>query len=189
VLTCFWLVVVCRVIQRWPSKVTAYFIIVFFALLNSLPHTKRQHPPIRSIPAVFPLHHPVHRFCQLLVDCFFLAKWQPPKANPPLSLCFLMYLVLSPQTREPAVAIANPALDACNRLIGSNGAMIWGCRCHVNGERAKPLDGAVAAAHFDCCVLCVYLWFSILCVGATFSYHTGRKSTLAEANWSTFAGS
>jgi hypothetical protein len=31
----------------------------------------------------------MHHFSQLLVDCCFLTKWQPPKANaPPISLFF-----------------------------------------------------------------------------------------------------
>ncbi len=33
--------------------------------------------------------------------------------------------------------------------------MIWGRRCPIHGERAKLLDRAAVAAHFDCCVLCV----------------------------------
>ena len=34
--------------------------------------------------------------------------------------------------------------------------MIWWCHCSTHGERerAKPLEGRVAAAHVDCCVLC-----------------------------------
>jgi hypothetical protein len=40
---------------------------------------------------------------------------------PPLSLYFLMWLQNLSQTREPAVACANPALDACNEPIGSDG--------------------------------------------------------------------
>ncbi len=60
------------------------------------------------------------------------------------------------------VACANPALDACNKPIGSNGAMIWGRCCHIHGERAKPLDRAAAAAHVDCCVLCVCLWLCLV---------------------------
>jgi hypothetical protein len=57
---------------------------------------------------------------------------------------------------------ANPSLDACNEPIGSNGAMIWGRRCPIHGERAKLLDRAVAPAHVDCCVLCVCLWLCLV---------------------------
>jgi hypothetical protein len=110
--------------------------------------------------------------------------WQK-KANTPLSLYFLMRVVLLPQTREPAIMIANPALDTCNKPIGSDSVMIWGQRCPIHGERAKPLDRAATAAHFDCCVL-VCVCDCVLCVGATFSYHTGRKSTSAKAKWPTF---
>jgi hypothetical protein len=81
---------------------------------------------------------------------------------PPLSL-FFMCLVLVPQTRESALASANPALGACNVPKGSDGAMIWGCRCPIHGERAKPLDRAAAAAHFDCCVLSLCLWLCFVC--------------------------
>jgi hypothetical protein len=69
---------------------------------------------------------------------------------PPLSLYFLMWLKNLSQTREPAVACANPALDACNKPIGSNSGMIWGHHCPIHGERAKPLDRVAAAAHVDC---------------------------------------
>ncbi len=42
----------------------------------------------------------------------------------------------------------------------------YSSHCPIHGERAKPLDMAVAAAHVDCCVLCVCLWLC-LWVGAT----------------------
>ncbi len=88
---------------------------------------------------------------------------------PPLSLYFLMCLQNLSQTREPAVTCANPALEACNKPIGSDGMMIWGRRCPIHGERAKPLERAMVAAHVDCCVLCVFVvvFCCVLCVGAT----------------------
>jgi hypothetical protein len=98
-----------------------------------------------------------------------------------------MRVASSPQTREPDVAIANPAQDDCNGPIGSNGAMIWGRRCPIHGERAKPLERVAAAAHYDCCVCCVCVCGCVLCVGATFSYQTGRTS--AKAKWPIFARS
>ncbi len=162
---CLFLVGCCmwNIVAR-PSKATTYLICAFFASLNSPPRTKRQHDPICSAPAAFPLHHPFYRFCQLFVDCcFFWPNNCHLRPTSPLSLCFLMCLVLLAQTREPAIAIANPALDACNRPIGSDGAMIWGHHCCVNGERAKPLERAAAAAHFDCCVLCVCVWLCFVC--------------------------
>jgi hypothetical protein len=85
------------------------------------------------------------------------------RPTPPLSLYFLMWLKNLSQTREPAVAFANPALGACNGPIGSNCAMILGHRCPIHGKRAKPLDRAAAAAHVDFCVLCVCLWLCFVC--------------------------
>ncbi len=73
-----------------------------------------------------------------------------------------MRVALSPQTREPDIAIANPVQDTCNGPMGSNGVMIWGCRRPIHGERAKPLDRVAAAAHFDCCVLCVMCVFVVV---------------------------
>ncbi len=89
---------------------------------------------------------------------------------PPLSLYLSMCLKSLSQTREPALACANPALGACNGPIGSNGAMICGRRCPIHGERAKPLDRAAAAAHVGCCVCCVlktvvlFVWEQLLAI-------------------------
>jgi hypothetical protein len=66
--------------------------------------------------------------------------------------------------------------------------MIWGRRFPIHGERAKPLDKAAAAAHVDCCVLCVCLRLCFVC-GSNFNYHTGRKSTSAKAKWPIFVHS
>jgi hypothetical protein len=38
-------------------------------------------------------------------------------------------------------------------------------------------------------VCCVCVCGCVLCLGATFSYHTGRKATLAKAKWPPFAES
>jgi hypothetical protein len=51
-------------------------------------------------------------------------------------------------------------LDAYNKPIESNGAMIWGRHCPIHGERAKPLDRAAVAAHVVVCVFVV-----VFCVG------------------------
>ncbi len=87
---------------------------------------------------------------------------RPPKANAPSISLFLMWLQNLSQTMEPAITCANPALDAYNEPIESDDAMIWGRRCPIHGERAKLLDRAVAAAHVDCCVLCVVCVFVVV---------------------------
>jgi hypothetical protein len=71
-----------------------------------------------------------------------------------------MCLVWAPQTRGPITASANSTMRALWRHMGSYGMKIWGRRCPTHGERAKPLDRVVAAAHFDCCV-CVCGWFCV----------------------------
>jgi hypothetical protein len=75
-----------------------------------------------------------------------------------------MWLQNLSHTRKPAIACANPVLNACNEPIGSDGTMIWGCHCPIHGERAKPLDRAAAAAHVDCCVLFVCVFVAVFCV-------------------------
>ncbi len=52
-------------------------------------------------------------------------------------------------------------------------------------ERAKPLEGWVAAAHVGCCVLrCV-----VCCDLSRFSYHPGSKTISAKSKWPIFARS
>jgi hypothetical protein len=102
-----------------------------------------------------------------------------------------MWLQNLSQTRELAVACANPALDACNEPIGSDGAMIWGRHCPIHGERAKPLVGRrrLLMLIVVCCVcVCGCVWLCFVC-WSDFSYHTGRKSTSAKAKWPIFAHS
>ncbi len=145
-----------------PSKAKTHFIYVFFALLNPLPQMKRQHPPIRSAPAALPLHHPSRCFCQLFVDCcFFWPNGSHLRPTPLLSLCFLMCLVLLPQTRELAIVSANPVLGSCNEPIGSDSAMIWWRCCPIHGERGKAAGGLGGSSPcwLLCVVLCCVLWF------------------------------
>ncbi len=121
-------------------------------------------PPTHSAPVASLLKSPPHHWHCLLVGC--CVKWLNDshlRPTPPLSLYFLMRVVLLPQTREPAATIVNPALFACNGPIGSNGAMTWGRRCPIHGERTKPMDRSAAAACFDCCVLCLCLWLCFVC--------------------------
>jgi hypothetical protein len=70
--TCFWLVVVCKFIDRRPPKVTVYFSFYIFFVSNLLPPTIGRRPPTRSNPRAPPLQHPFYRSHQLLVDCCVL---------------------------------------------------------------------------------------------------------------------
>jgi hypothetical protein len=65
---------------------------------------------------------------------------------------------------------------ALHEPIGSSSAMIWGHRLPACGERAKPLEGRVAVAHFGCCVF-VCLCGCVVCVFSyrTFSHLTCKK--------------
>ncbi len=62
--------------------------------------------------------------------------------------------------------------------------MIWERRCPIHGERAKPIDRAAVAAHFDCCVLCVVcvfvvvfcVWEQLLATKLVESQHRPRQN-------------
>ncbi len=69
---CFWLVVVCKLIDQQPPKVTVYFLFEVFFALNLSPPTIGRRPPTRSNPPAPPLQHPFYRGRQLLVDCCVL---------------------------------------------------------------------------------------------------------------------
>ncbi len=90
---CMW-----NIITR-PSKAMTYFIVVFFASLNLPPCTKRQHPPIRPAPATLPLHHHLHCFHQLRVDCcFFWSNCSHLRPTPPpISLFFDVTCFVAPK--------------------------------------------------------------------------------------------
>jgi hypothetical protein len=135
-----------------------YFIYVFFvfaALHNETTPPPYALPQLRSLSIIPSI---VSANILLIVAFFEQMAATLGQRPPPPSLYFLMCLVSLPQTREPALASMNPVLGTCGGPIESNGAMIWGRRCPIQGERAKLLDRAVAATHFDCCVLCKYLW-------------------------------
>ena len=70
--TCFWLVVVCKFIDRWLPKVTVYFVFNIISALNLLPPTIGHRPPTPSNPRPPPLQHPFYPGRQLLVDCCVL---------------------------------------------------------------------------------------------------------------------
>jgi hypothetical protein len=106
----------------------------------------------------------LRRFCPTqacTIPYVFVERW-PPKANvPPISLLFNVAskFILNKGTGRH---VRKLVLEACKEPIESNGAMIWGHHCPIHGERAMPLDRAAAAAHVDCCVLCVCLWLSLV---------------------------
>ncbi len=60
--------------------------------------------------------------------------------------------------------------------------MIWGRRCPIHGRRAKLLDRAAAAAHVDCCVLCVCLWLCLVC-GSDSSLRLDLDSCLTQLQY------
>ena len=128
----------------------------------------RQCPPTRSNQRAPPLQHPSHRWRQLLVDCFFFSSNRGhlrSRSRP--SLFFLMGLFLASQTREPMVERASPTPRACRWPIGIGRTKCWvhGRCCH--GDRAKLVEGRVAAGLR--CVFCVWLCFAVcvlwLCFG------------------------
>ncbi len=109
-----------------------------------------------------------------------MIKRRPPKAKAPSLSLFFDGLHPAHQTSEPTTASTNLRARALCRPVGSCITKFWGGCCPTHGERAKPKDRVVAAAHFDCCVLCFVLCF-IMCVQAIISYLTGRKSSFAKA--------
>ncbi len=145
--------------------------------------------PTRFAPVTTLLQRPLHHCHWLSVGCCVpLSNGGHLRPRPCPSLYFLMCFVCAPppnkwfSTRECKFE----GLRSFNTLLGSRSSEIWGHHCLIHPERAKLLDKAAAAAHFDCCV-CVC--GCVLCVGATFSYHMGRKSTSAKAKWPTFVHS
>jgi hypothetical protein len=98
---CFWLVVVCKFIDRWPPKVTVYFLLDIFFASNLSPPTIGRRPPTRSNPRTPPLQqHPFYPGRQLLVDCCVLpingGHLRPMHHFP---LYFLMWFISVSQMR------------------------------------------------------------------------------------------
>ncbi len=90
-----------------------------------------------------------------LLHC--IIKWWPPKAKAP-PLYFFMGLVLVPHTRGQDMVPPYPMACALHGPLRSSGVMSWGHRCSTHRERAKPLEGRVAAAHFGCVCLLLLLY-------------------------------
>jgi hypothetical protein len=86
------------------------------------------------------------------------SKQQPPKAETPSLLLFFDGSHFGAPSKGTSRGNREPATG---RLLWTHGES----RCQDLGaplpypwkERAKPLEGRVAAAHFGCCVFCV-LW-------------------------------
>ncbi len=121
-----------------------------------------------------PLQHPSKRGRQLLVDCLSLIieRW-PPKARAWRISLFFDVSSFGAPNRQTSHRTAKPdhrrlAWDHREPRRHWLGAPVF---CPWR-ERAKPVEGRVAAAHFGCCVLCCVLWLWQAC----FCYLTGRKS-------------
>jgi hypothetical protein len=77
------------------------------------------------------------------------------------SLYFLMWHnLIAPRKRALTTVSMNPppALNTCNSLMGSRGAMIWGHGGCFHGDVAKMLGGMAAPAHLVVVVVCRVLW-------------------------------
>jgi hypothetical protein len=109
---------------------------------NLLPKQWENVLPTRSNPAASNLQcSSHHRLYHLVGCCIMTAKQQPPRAEAPPPLYFLMPLILPPQINEPTTLSAS--LMACNlrMVLGSGGAKIWGRCCSTHGEREQSRWG------------------------------------------------
>ncbi len=108
------------------------------------------------------------------------------RPRPCLSLYFLKWFVCTPKQVIQHWRAQTQGLALFQYSFGEPRCQDLGALLPYQWRRAKPLDRVVVAAHFDCCVC---ICGCGLCEGLTFSYHTGRKSTSAKAQWPTFAHS
>ena len=154
--TCFWLVVVLKIMRLEAAKSHDVFFIIYFFVFPSPPQTivKRSPHTFHRGRAPSPISSPQQTPTFGWLLCFpnpngsHLTRPRPP-------LCFLMGCVSAPKTREPTAAPPNPKARALHGPIGSGSTMSWWHRWPTHGERRlKPLEGRAAAAHVDCCVLC-----------------------------------
>jgi hypothetical protein len=99
---CFWLVVVCKFIDRQPPKVTVYFLFDIFCIEFVASNDGRR-PPTRSNPRAPPLQHLFYRSHHLLVDFCVLIDWRPPMADAPFSSLFFDVVYFGvPNGNQPA---------------------------------------------------------------------------------------
>ncbi len=68
-------------------------------------------------------------------------KFQPPKAKPPLPLCFLTCCHFTPLIRELTAVPPNHTGFVFHEAIWCRGAMRWGRRWHAHGVRGQSRQG------------------------------------------------
>jgi hypothetical protein len=138
---------------------------LFFSTLHLIVKTMGPRPPHTFVPihmlSPTPLLLRMPTFGWLLC---LMSKHQPPKAGTPtFSLFFDGSRFITP-SKGTICDDREPAPEHLQRTHG----MTW--RQHLGAllpypwrERAKPLEGRVAAALFDCCV-CVFVCVFVFCV-------------------------
>ncbi len=149
----------CEFIVQRLSKATVYYIINFFCVefvtsndWTPPPHTLQL--PRASSPASLQMRLPTPSWLLSLI-----IKRRPPKVRAwRISLFFDVFLFGAPN-RQTSYRAAKPdhrRLASDHRELQRHwlGAPVY---CPWR-ERAKPVEGRVAAAHFGCCVLCCVLW-------------------------------
>ncbi len=180
---CFWLVVACVI--SWHSHLKPWHILLLYFLHCSICCPAQRDNTFNTLrpshappPSSRPLFLPTRVDC-----CFFWPNGGHLRPTPPsISLFFDVSCFVAP----------NKGTSRCKHET-SAGHLEWTHREQRRydlgvplpypwRERAKPLEGWVAAAHVDCCVLCCVVW-----CGSEFSYHTGSTRILAKSKWPTFA--
>jgi hypothetical protein len=143
-------------------------------MLNLSPQTIGCRHPTRYNSHAPPLQHPSEWGRQLLVDyCLSSVNGGHLRPEPGVSSLFFDVSSFGTPNRQTSHCAAKPdhrrlAWDHREPWRHWLEALVY---CPWR-ERAKPVEGRVAAAHFGCCVLCCVLWLW----QARFSGLTGRKS-------------
>ncbi len=115
---CFWLVVVCKIFNRRPSKAMMYFLFLFFAAPFDTPNNGTT-SPTHSVPVASPLQCPFHCRQRLLVGCCvptLNGGHLRPRVHPSLNLFCRLF---RPPKRRAAVlpTRSNPALPLFQRTL------------------------------------------------------------------------
>jgi hypothetical protein len=109
----FWLVVVCVVLDWWPSKADVLLIFVLFCHSNCCQNRFYNASPPHSTPAVPPLKHPSYHEHQLLVGCcVFLLSFSHLRPRHHFLSTFQRVLFCPLQTSQPTVAPPNQTTGA-----------------------------------------------------------------------------